>query len=106
VRAANATGLQVSLLPSLLGAVGGAVVFDDVGGLVLMGVPRFGLSRSSKALKRTFDLTGVSAAVVCAAPLMALFAIAIKLDSRGPVFSLRPASGATEHRSRCSSSAP
>ena len=48
VRAANATGLQVSLLPSMLAAVGGSVVFDDIGGLMLMGVPRFGLSRSSR----------------------------------------------------------
>src|SRR6202011_5231316 len=55
VRAANATGLQVSLLPSMLSAVGGSVVFDDIGGLVLMGVPRFGLNRSSQALKRAFD---------------------------------------------------
>jgi exopolysaccharide biosynthesis polyprenyl glycosylphosphotransferase len=85
VRAANATGLQVSLLPSMLGAVGGSVVFDDIGGLMLMGVPRFGLSRSSKALKRTFDLIGVGLGVVFTAPLMALIAIAIKLDSRGPV---------------------
>ena len=64
VRAANATGLQVSLLPSMLGAVGGSVVFDDIGGLMLMGVPRFGLSRSSKALKRTFDLVGAGAGLV------------------------------------------
>jgi exopolysaccharide biosynthesis polyprenyl glycosylphosphotransferase len=85
VRAANATGLQVSLLPSMLTAVGGSVVFDDVGGLVLMGVPRFGLSRSSKALKRAFDLIGAGAAIVFAAPLLALSAIAIKLDSSGPV---------------------
>ena len=63
VRAANATGLQVSLLPSMLGAVGGSVVFDDIGGLVLMGVPRFGLSRSSLALKRAFDLVGASVGV-------------------------------------------
>ena len=85
VRAANATGLQVSLLPSLLAAVGGSVVFDDVGGLVLMGVPRFGLSRSSLALKRTFDLIGAGAGFLFTAPLMALLAIAIKLDSPGPV---------------------
>jgi exopolysaccharide biosynthesis polyprenyl glycosylphosphotransferase len=85
VRAANVTGLQVSLLPSLLGAVGGSVVFDDIGGLVLMGVPRFGLSRSSYALKRTFDLLGASIAVVVLAPAAALLAVAIKLDSRGPV---------------------
>jgi exopolysaccharide biosynthesis polyprenyl glycosylphosphotransferase len=85
VRAANATGLQVSLLPSMLGAVGGSVVFDDIGGLMLMGVPRFGLSRSSKALKRTFDLAGASAGLVVAMPVIALCAIAIKLTSRGPV---------------------
>ena len=85
VRAANATGLQVSLLPSMLAAVGGSVVFDDVGGLVLMGVPRFGLSRSSQVLKRTFDLVGATVVLVLAAPLMALLAIAVKLDSDGPM---------------------
>ncbi len=84
VRAANATGLQVSLLPSMLAAVGGSVVFDDVGGLVLMGVQRFGLTRSSQLLKRTFDLVGASMVLVLAAPLMALLAIAVKLDSDGP----------------------
>ena len=85
VRAVNATGLQVSLLPSLLGTVGGSVVFDDIGGLMLMGVPRFGLSRSSRALKRAFDVVGAGAALVCAAPLLVLVAVAIKLGSRGPV---------------------
>jgi exopolysaccharide biosynthesis polyprenyl glycosylphosphotransferase len=85
VRLANATGLHVSLLPSMLGAVGSSVAFDDVGGLMLMGVPRFGLSRSSKLLKRTFDLTATCFALVLAAPLMIAIAIMIKFDSRGPV---------------------
>jgi len=85
VRLANASGLQVSLVPSMLGAVGSAVAFDDIGGLVLMGVPRFGLNRSSLILKRAFDVAGASAILVLVAPLMALIAIAIKLDSRGPV---------------------
>ena len=84
VRAANAPGLQVSLLPSMLAAVGGSVVFDDVGGLVLMGVPRFGLTRSSAVLKRAFDLVGATIVLVLSAPLMALLAIAVKLDSHGP----------------------
>ncbi len=85
VRAANATGLQVSLLPGMLAAVGGSVMFDDVGGLVLMGVPRFGLSRSSRLLKRSFDVIGAAALLVLAAPLMALIAIAVRLDSPGPI---------------------
>jgi lipopolysaccharide/colanic/teichoic acid biosynthesis glycosyltransferase len=69
----------------MLGAVGGSVVFDDVGGLMLMGVPRFGLSRSSRALKRAFDLIGAGAGLILAAPLLALIALAVKLDSPGPV---------------------
>ena len=85
VRAANSTGLQVSLLPSMLAAVGGSVVFDDVGGLVLMGVQRFGLTRSSQLLKRAFDLAGATLVAILAAPLMAVLAIAVKLDSHGPV---------------------
>ena len=85
VRLANATGLQVSLLPTILGAVGGSVVFDDIGGLVLMGVPRFGLTRSSLLLKRSFDLVGSTLVLVFAAPVMGLIALAIKLDSRGAV---------------------
>ena len=84
VRIANTTGLQVSLLPTTLGAVGSAVAFDDIGGMVLLGVPRFGLSRSSVLLKRSFDLVAASIAVIFLAPVMAAIALAIKLDSRGP----------------------
>jgi exopolysaccharide biosynthesis polyprenyl glycosylphosphotransferase len=84
VRAANATGLQVSLLPSMLAAVGGSVVFDDVGGLVLMGVPRFGLSRSSQVLKRSFDLVGAALVLALAAPVMTVIAIAVRIGSHGP----------------------
>jgi len=85
IRMANMTGLRVSLLPTTLGAVGSSVVFDDIGGLVLMGVPHFGLSRSSLALKRGFDLIGAAIATVLLAPVMAMIALAVKLDSRGPV---------------------
>ena len=48
----------------MLGAVGSSVVFDDIGGLMLMGVPRFGLSRSSRALKRAFDLLAATLALI------------------------------------------
>jgi len=51
-----------------------------------MGVRRFELTRSSAALKRAFDLLGASIMLVATTPLMVLIAIAIKLDSPGPVF--------------------
>ncbi|MDA8069477.1 MAG: sugar transferase, partial [Actinomycetota bacterium] len=48
-------------------------------------MPRFGLSRSSRALKRAFDLIVAGAALIVTAPLLLLTAIAVRLDSPGPV---------------------
>jgi lipopolysaccharide/colanic/teichoic acid biosynthesis glycosyltransferase len=50
-----------------------------------MGVPRFGLSRSSQVLKRTFDVTGATFVLLFAAPVMAAIAVAVKLGAPGPV---------------------
>jgi exopolysaccharide biosynthesis polyprenyl glycosylphosphotransferase len=85
VRAAKALGLKVSVVPRMLEVVGSSVVFDDVEGLTLLGVRRFGLSGSAWVLKRTTDVIGAAVALVVLAPVQALIALAIKLDSRGPV---------------------
>jgi exopolysaccharide biosynthesis polyprenyl glycosylphosphotransferase len=86
VRTLKAVGVRVSVLPRLLEVVGSSVEFDDLHGVTLMGVRRFDLTRSSAAVKRAFDLLGASAALVAAAPLLTGIAIAIKLDSKGPLF--------------------
>jgi exopolysaccharide biosynthesis polyprenyl glycosylphosphotransferase len=86
VRAAKSVGVRVSLVPRVLDVVGSSVVFDQVQGITLLGVRRFGLTRSSRLVKRLFDLVGAGVGLLLAAPLMALIAVAIKLDSRGPVF--------------------
>jgi exopolysaccharide biosynthesis polyprenyl glycosylphosphotransferase len=86
MRTLKAVGVRVSVLPRLLEVVGSSVEFDDLHGVTLMGVRRFELSRSSTALKRAFDLLGASLMLLAMAPLMLAIAIAIKLDSRGPVF--------------------
>ena len=86
VRAAKALGLRVSLLPRMFEVVGSSVVFDDVEGVTLLGVRRFGLTRSSWVCKRAFDLAGASFLLVVLAPLIGAIAAAIRLDTRGPVF--------------------
>ena len=86
VRTLEAVGVRVSLLPRLLEVVGSSVEFDDLHGVTMMGVRRFDLTRSSAAFKRSFDLLGASLGLLAIAPLMLVIAIAIKLDSRGPVF--------------------
>jgi exopolysaccharide biosynthesis polyprenyl glycosylphosphotransferase len=86
VRTLKAVGVRVSVLPRVLEVVGSSVEFDDLHGVTVMGVRRFELTRSSAAVKRAFDVLGASIALTAVAPLMALIALAIKLDSRGPVF--------------------
>jgi exopolysaccharide biosynthesis polyprenyl glycosylphosphotransferase len=85
IRSAKSLGVRVSLMPTVMAVVGGRAVFDDVHGLTLLGVPRFGLSQSSWALKRAFDLVGAGIGTLVAVPLFAALAVAIKLDSPGPV---------------------
>ena len=86
VRTLKAVGVRVSVLPRLLEVVGSSVEFDDLHGVTVMGVRRFDLTRSSAAFKRAFDLLGASLGLLAVSPLLIAIAIAIKLDSRGPVF--------------------
>jgi exopolysaccharide biosynthesis polyprenyl glycosylphosphotransferase len=86
VRTLKAVGVRVSVLPRLLEVVGSSVEFDDLHGVTVMGVRRFELTRSSRLVKRSFDLLGASLGLLAVSPLLAVIAAAIKLDSRGPVF--------------------
>jgi exopolysaccharide biosynthesis polyprenyl glycosylphosphotransferase len=74
------------VLPRLLEVVGSSVEFDDLHGVTVMGVRRFELTRSSAVVKRAFDLLGASLGLLAVSPLLAVIAVAIKLDGRGPVF--------------------
>jgi exopolysaccharide biosynthesis polyprenyl glycosylphosphotransferase len=85
LEAARHAGTRVSLLPDMLEVVGSSVDFDDLYGVTLLGVRHTNLSRSSKLLKRTFDLVGSTLLLIAVAPVMAMIAVAIKLDSPGPV---------------------
>src|SRR4051794_32802996 len=86
VSRAKASGVKVSILPRLFEVVGSSVEFDDIEGVTVLGVRRFGLSRSSELVKRAMDLVLATITLLLLAPLFAVIAIAIKLDSRGPLF--------------------
>ena len=85
VRMATASGVRVTVLPRLLEVIGTSIEFDDLGGRVLLGVRGFGLSPSSRLLKRVFDLLVTIALLVLLSPLLLAIVLAIKLGSRGPV---------------------
>jgi exopolysaccharide biosynthesis polyprenyl glycosylphosphotransferase len=86
IRVAKAVGVPVSVLPRMLEAVGSAVEFDDIDGMTMLSVRRFGLSESSRILKRSFDLIAISLGMIVVAPLIGLIAVAVRLDSNGPIF--------------------
>lgn len=86
IRLIKALSVKVSVLPRLLEVVGSSSIFEDVDGLTLLGVRQFGASRSSQLLKRLMDIVGALAGLVALAPLLVVLAVAVKADSRGPVF--------------------
>ena len=85
IRLIESVGVKVTLLPRLLEVVGWSVALDEVEGTPLLGVRGYGLTHSSRLLKRSFDVCGSLAALIVFAPLLAAIAVAIKLSSRGPV---------------------
>ena len=98
IRSLKAVGIRVSVVPQMLEVIGSSVVFDDLHGVTLMGVSRFDLSRFSTLVKRSFDLVGATIGLLLAGPLMIAIAIAIKLDSKGPVFFRQLRVGRDEQR--------
>jgi exopolysaccharide biosynthesis polyprenyl glycosylphosphotransferase len=84
VREAKGIGARVSLLPRILEVVGSSIEIDDLHGLTLLGVRPFGLSRSSALVKRSFDVLGAAAGLLLLGPLLALLAVLVRADSRGP----------------------
>jgi exopolysaccharide biosynthesis polyprenyl glycosylphosphotransferase len=86
IRRAGDSDVKVSVLPTVAGALGPNTELDDVEGVVVLGVNRPRLSRSSWALKRVLDVTVASVLLLFLLPFLPVVALAIKLDSRGPVF--------------------
>jgi exopolysaccharide biosynthesis polyprenyl glycosylphosphotransferase len=85
VHAATSVGLKVSVLPRVLEVVGTSVEFDDVEGIPLLSMRPLGLPRQSRVIKRGLDIVGSTLAVVLLAPVMAVIALAILIDSGRPV---------------------
>jgi exopolysaccharide biosynthesis polyprenyl glycosylphosphotransferase len=85
IGAANESGMRVSILPTFLDGIGSKATLDHVSGVTLLGIPPYGLARSSLLLKRSFDIVGSVLALALAAPLMLAIAVAIRLETPGPV---------------------
>ena len=62
---------------------------SDLGGIVTLQVLHQPIPMLGRLVKRAFDLVVATAALLCVAPILAAAAVAIKFDSKGPVFFLQ-----------------
>ncbi len=86
IRSLRDEGVQVDVVPRLFEVIGPKVDIHTVEGISLVGLPPVRLSRSSRVVKRAFDVAVAAVLLVPAAPLMLGIAWMIKRDSPGPVF--------------------
>jgi exopolysaccharide biosynthesis polyprenyl glycosylphosphotransferase len=85
IRELKSHGVKVSVLPEESRMAGSSVEPDYLTGLTLLGVKRFEFNKSSQLIKRGIDILLSASTLIVLAPLMALIAVAIKLDTPGPV---------------------
>lgn len=86
IRSIDEFPVRVDIVPRLFDAIPPGFGHHAVEGIPLLPLPQLRLSRSARAFKRAFDLVGAAAGMALLAPFFALVALAIKLDTPGPVF--------------------
>jgi exopolysaccharide biosynthesis polyprenyl glycosylphosphotransferase len=93
IRACRDAGVAIDVVPRLFEFLDGVRALDQVGGLPLLSIGAQNLTTASVAAKRALDVFGSLALLVLFGPAMIAAAIAIKLESRGPVFFRQPRAG-------------
>lgn len=86
IRTVRSIDVKLNVLPSAGDAIGAATVIDDVAGLQMLALRDNEMSASSRMVKRGLDILGAGLGLIALSPLLLLTALAIKLDTRGPVF--------------------
>jgi exopolysaccharide biosynthesis polyprenyl glycosylphosphotransferase len=78
-------GVRAQVVPDLLQLSLNRVEFNNMAGIPMLGIRNVSFNQASLLLKRMLDLTLVILGGIPAALIMGLIALAIKLDSPGPV---------------------
>lgn len=78
--------VSIKIFPDVFQFVTSQASIDELGGLPLLSVRDFALRGYMLAFKRLMDIVGSLLGLIFLSPLMLLVAVAIKLESPGPVF--------------------
>lgn len=85
--------IDLVVVPGLIDVAGPRIHMRQVGGLPLVYVDKPQVSRAGGLVKRIFDIVVAGGMLLVLSPLMALVALAIKLQDGGPVFYRQQRSG-------------
>jgi exopolysaccharide biosynthesis polyprenyl glycosylphosphotransferase len=86
VRVCNEMGVQVDIVPRLFEVVGSRAAVYSLEGTPLLGLTPPVLGASHRLAKRGMDIIGAVFGLVVLSPLFLACAIAIRLNSDGPIF--------------------
>lgn len=86
IRGLATHGVQIDMLPRFFDILDPGMDVHDLEGIPVLGLRPPRLGRASLLLKRTIDLVGSAFLLLVSFPFLALVGLAIKLDSKGPVF--------------------
>ena len=79
-------GVQIEMIPRFFDVIGPRVDVNSIGGITVLGMRPFRLEHSARFLKRAADLAVSGVLLLLLTPLFVVIVLAIKFDSRGPVF--------------------
>jgi exopolysaccharide biosynthesis polyprenyl glycosylphosphotransferase len=86
VRVCNELGVQVDIVPRMFEVVGSRAAVYSLEGTPLLGLTPPVLGASHRLAKRTMDIGGALFGLVVLSPLFLATAIAIRLNTSGPIF--------------------
>jgi exopolysaccharide biosynthesis polyprenyl glycosylphosphotransferase len=86
IRACRDHRVAVDVVPRLFELLDGAQSMSLIGGLPVLSIGAPPLTQASRTAKRLLDVVGSVLLLILLSPVLLAIAIAIKLDSRGPVF--------------------
>lgn len=85
IRASRMLGLKVSIVPRFFEVLNRSLVLDELEGMALLSLGARSGTRLGLVAKRGIDILGALIGFVVLSPVLAIVAIAVKLDSPGPV---------------------
>ena len=93
IRTVRRPDVQISIVPRYSEIFTAQAILDEVEGMPVVTLPPMRLGRSSRLLKRSFDVGIASLTLIALSPILLVIALAIRLDSRGPALYRQPRRG-------------